>query len=102
MDLSGHTILIVEPDVTPFTARLEAAIEHEGAESILVHNAAEASDRIVQSRLSAAVLNAEHRALAEQLGIQYALYVRSEPPATIVADLKRLVLGLPRVPGETG
>ena len=93
MDLSAHTILVVEPNVTPFTARLQAAIEHEGARSILVRTAAEASDRIKQSRLTAAVVSAEHRALAEQLGIQYVLYVPSEPPSTIIADLRRLSLG---------
>src|SRR5437763_6559958 len=93
MDLSAHTILVVEPNVTPFTARLQAAIEHEGARSILVRTAAEASDQIKQSRLTAAVVSAEHRALAEQLGIQYVLYVPSEPPSTIIADLRTSVAG---------
>jgi hypothetical protein len=93
MDLSGHTILIVEPNVTPFTARLRAAIEREGAVNVLVRTAADASHRIKQSRFSAAVLKADHRALAEELGIQYVLYTPSEPPATIIAELARLLVG---------
>jgi hypothetical protein len=97
-DLSGHTILIVEPNVTPFTARLQAAIDREGAKSILVRTAPEASNQIKQSRFSAAVLNADHRALAEELGIQYVLYVPSEPPAMIIAELARLLVGPAKVP----
>jgi hypothetical protein len=98
MDLSGHTILIVDPNVTPFTARLQAAVEREGAASILVRTAADASDRIKEARFSAAVLNADHRALAEELGIQYVLYTPSEPPATIIAELAHLLVGPAKVP----
>jgi hypothetical protein len=95
MDLSGHTILILDTNVTPFTARLQAAIEHAGAESILARTAGAATDRIATSRISAAAVNIEHRTTAEELGVAYVLYASSEPPGTIVASLARLLLGPP-------
>jgi len=93
MDLSGHTILIIETHVTPFTARLEAAVEHAGGQTILARTAAAASDRVAEARISAAAVNLEHRATAEVLGLPYVLYAPSEPPGAIVAGLARLLLG---------
>jgi hypothetical protein len=93
MDLSGHTILIIDTKVSPFTARLQAAIEHAGATSVLARTTAAASDRITQSRISAAAVNIEQRTAAEELGIPYVLYAPSEPPGTIVASLAHLLLG---------
>jgi hypothetical protein len=92
MDLSGHAILVVDADPTPFTARLQDAIEQAGAQTVLVRTAEEASDR-VKSRISAAAVNVNHRDVAEQLGVAYVLYTPSSPLDVIVAGLKRLVLG---------
>jgi hypothetical protein len=91
MRLSGHSILIVESEVGSFVARLQTAIEDVGAESLVARDAPTALQRCERFRFSAALVNAEHRQLMDQLSMPSMLYVREEPPKGIVASLESML-----------
>src|SRR5262249_33814627 len=92
-DLTGHTVVIVEANPTPFTARLQSAVEQTGAQAVLALSTEAASQRVKRSRVSAAVVNVTHRTTAEQLGVLYVLFTPQSPPSFIVAALRRLLRG---------
>jgi len=58
--LTGHVILIVDPQVGRFVLDLQAALERRGAETLIVHEAARAFERTREFRFSAGVLNYDH------------------------------------------
>ena len=93
MALIGHSILIIDTNAAAYVVRLRAAIHDAGAKSIIARTAGTARERVKRFKFSAAVVNVEHRALAEELGILYLLYSPGEPPRIILAGLERLLLG---------
>jgi ActR/RegA family two-component response regulator len=90
-DLSHHSILVVETRLTPHVAHLQQALERVGAETVVARDADTAQERCRQFKFSAAVVNVEHRALAEQLGLPYILYAPTEKATAILATLARLL-----------
>jgi ActR/RegA family two-component response regulator len=58
--LSGHVVLIYEPEVGEFAHRLQAALERRGAETLAVHNPAEAFQRMREFSFSVGVVNCDH------------------------------------------
>jgi hypothetical protein len=93
MELSDHSILIIEAKNAPFIVRLQAAIEQAGGDSIVVRSSGDAKERVKQFNFSAAAANVEHRAVVEKLGIPYVLYLPAEPPGAVVAMLIRRLAG---------
>jgi hypothetical protein len=86
------SILIVESEISPRVLRLQEMLEEKGAETLVARSEQTALERCKQFAFSAAVVNAEHRALVPQLGIPALLYVSAEAPRTIVDGLERLLL----------
>jgi hypothetical protein len=91
MTLRGHSILIVESEGEPFVGQLQAAVEGTGAESLVAPDPATALEQCEHFDFTAALINAEHKALCDQLDIAMLLYVRSDTLQTIVAGLERLL-----------
>lgn len=85
------SILIVESEISPRVLRLQAILEEKGAETLVARNERTALERCEQFVFSAALVNAEHRALAPQLGIPVLLYVSTEAPKMVVDGLERLL-----------
>ena len=93
MALTGHSILIIDTNATAYVGRLRVAIQDAGAESTTAGAAGTARECVKRFKFSAAVVNVEHRALAEELGILYLLYSPGEPLRVILAGLERFLLG---------
>jgi CheY-like chemotaxis protein len=95
--LGGHRILIVENDVQ-FQRVLQAALEHEGAETLIVTDPSSVAgtQRLTQSVFTAALVNDWHRRIEHTLrNMPVLIYGRSAPvPAqadAIVRELKALL-----------
>jgi hypothetical protein len=58
--LTGHAILIVEPGIDQFVTKLQAALEHRGAETLAVREPARPLDRVREFCLSAFVVTYDH------------------------------------------
>jgi len=103
MTLRGHSILIVESDDASFVRSLQTAIKRTGAESVVARDREAALVRAKRFKFSAAVINADHLELVDQLGIPVLLCGTQPPPlvvpfvfiptrpAVIVFALERLV-----------
>jgi hypothetical protein len=92
--LQGHSILIVEPEVGPFIARLQAAVDDLGAETLVVRDPTAALERCERFSFSAALVNTDHRPLLDELtarNIPALLYIRAEGPNAIVGSLGRML-----------
>ncbi len=87
------SILIVESEVSPFVVRLQTVLEQRGAETLVARDQQLALQRNEQFSFTAALVNAEHRALLARLGIPALLYVRTEAPRAIVDGLEKLLAG---------
>jgi hypothetical protein len=94
--MRGHSILIVESEVSSFASRLQEVIERAGAQSLIVRDpySADGAQRLKQFKFSAAVINVQHRRLIDDLDVPVVVYGGSETPAfpdVIVSKLKRLL-----------
>jgi hypothetical protein len=94
--MRGHSILIIESEVSFFTSLLQEAIELAGAESLVVHDPYSAAgvERFKRFKFSAAVINVQHRGLINDLEVPVIVYGGSETPAdpdVIVSKLRRLL-----------
>jgi hypothetical protein len=91
MSLDGATILIVEPEIGTFVISLQEALEAVGAQSIVVRDATEAQRRCYELKFSAALLNAEHREIEDDLaarGLPVMRYAKLSSPRAIIAALR--------------
>ena len=91
MSCHQRSILIVESEVSLFVQRLQALLEERGAETLVARSQQAAAERCRQFVFSAALVNAEHRAIVPQLAIPALLYVKTEAPREIVDGLERLL-----------
>jgi hypothetical protein len=93
IDLRGHSILIIDSEVSGFADRLAATLEHGGAETLVVRDpySGNGPERIRQFTFSAALVSAEHGSVTANLGMPTVLYTRSEKPEAIVASLERML-----------
>jgi hypothetical protein len=94
--MRGHSVVIVESEVSSFASRLQEAIELTGAESFIVRDpySAEGVDRIKRFKFSAAVINVPHSRLIDNLDVPVVVYGGSATPAfpdVIVSKLRRLL-----------
>lgn len=97
MALGNYAILILETEVGQFATDLQDALDRLGAESLIARDAGVALQRCDQFDFSAALVNANHSHVLEELtarGIPALSYNRSEEPGAIVGSLVRLLDGL--------
>jgi hypothetical protein len=83
MDLSGHSILIVESEITTFVRSLQTAIVRKGAGTLVARDPVKALERAKRFNFSAAVVNADHAGLVDQLGMPVLLYGARRPPLLV-------------------
>jgi CheY-like chemotaxis protein len=86
------SVLIVESEISPRVLRLQAMLEERGAETLVARDEQIALERCEQFVFSAALVNAEHRAVAPRLGIPVLLYASTEAPKMVVDGLERLLV----------
>ena len=91
MTCRNCSILIVESEISPRVVRLQALLEDQGAETLVARSAQSALARGRQFAFAAALVNAEHRALARQLDIPVLLYASAEAPRMVVEGLERML-----------
>lgn len=91
MSIAGHSILIVQPDIGPFAARLQAAVDHAGAQTVVARDVKTALHRCAEFQFSAVLLNANQREAAAHLQPRCLIYHDSEPPQEIVASLEKML-----------
>jgi|RifCSP13_1_1023834.scaffolds.fasta_scaffold412594_1 hypothetical protein len=93
MTLRDCAILIVDSEVSLFATELAAAVEYAGAGTVIVRDPYTGSgpDRIKDFAFTAALVSAEHRALATRLNVPTLLYQRTERPDAIVASLEEML-----------
>jgi hypothetical protein len=91
MTCRNCSILIVESEISPRVVRLQALLEEKGAETLVARSTENALARGRQFVFAAALINAEHRALARQLDIPVLLYASAEAPKMVVDGLERLL-----------
>jgi hypothetical protein len=94
--MRGHSILIVESEVSSFARLLQEPVEQTGAESLVVRDPYSVAgvERIKRFKFSAAAINVQHRAVIDDLDVPVVVYGGSETPArsdVIVSKLKRLL-----------
>jgi hypothetical protein len=93
MNLRGHSILIIDSEISAFADQLASTLRGGGAETLIVRDPYTGSgpDRIKAFAFSAAVVSSEHETLARRLGIPIVLYTRSDQPAAIVRSLEEVL-----------
>jgi hypothetical protein len=68
VELRGHTILIVEPEVDRFILQVQQMLQRSGAVTMVARNPATAIARTEQIDFSGAVVNHQHAELSQELG----------------------------------
>ena len=92
--MRGHSILVVERQIASFIQALQIALDQVGADSLADRDPSVALQRYRRFQFSAAAVNAEYAAFAEQLDIPVVLYdTETTPrrPDAIIAALMQVL-----------